>query len=416
MRPSAITAAVLLTLMSMSPVAAATHSPDRGAALPLAAEEEEGGVEESSQTVKDDLALVAEANGWTIEEANANHAAGDLIGAIAEQVARERPELYVGAGLADEPGDAPTLYIKGPADQFIRDLVAASDIKIVLADNQPYSFDELEARKLRVHHALEALGFRYVATSVNIAGAGVIPAGVALEEGLVSRATDILAALPADLRSSVQLTLHEAPNVVDLAAFGGMRVRDTGVGAGICTSGFSVRQLATGTLGISTAGHCNSMDQVTHPGHGNHVITFQGEHRGQWGDIEWHSTAEPEPDDFYSDPDIIRDVSAIEPRANIVLNESVCFFGRTSLDRDCSLQVADVSQSCTNAGVFNDRLVLMDGAGVAAGGDSGGPWFFGNKAYGSMKGFCQPNFPNQITFSVADLYDEAVGVVVTCGC
>ena len=152
------------------------------------------------------------------------------------------------------------------------------------------------------------------------------------------------------------------------------------------------------------------------PGHGNHVITFRGEHRGQWGDVEWLGSAEPEPDDFYSDNAIIRDVAAIEPRANIVLNEAICFYGRTSNFRDCSLQVDDVSQSCTNNGVFNDRLVLMDGAGVAAGGDSGGPWFFGNRAYGSMKGFCLPNFPNQITFSVADLYDEALGVVVTCGC
>lgn len=400
----------------MSPVAASPAQSERDAVVVLSAEEEEQGVEASPQTIEDDLALVAEANAWSVEEANANYIAGDRIGEIAEQVASERPEMYIGAALADKPGDAPTLYIKGPADQFIRDLIAASGIEIVLADNQRFSFDELEARKLRVHHALEALGFRYVATSVNIAGGGVIPAGVALEDGLASRAEDIIAALPADLRSSVRLTLHEAPNVVDLQAFGGMRVRDTAPGGGLCTSGFSVRNAATGVLGISTAGHCFSIDQVTHPGHGNHVITFRGEHRGQWGDIEWHSSAELEPDDFYSDPAIIRDVAAIEPRANIVLNEAICFFGRTSLDRDCSLQVDDVSQSCTNNGVFNDRLVLMDGAGVAAPGDSGGPWFFGNKAYGSMKGFCLPNFPNQITFSVADLYDEALGVAVTCGC
>lgn len=115
-------------------------------------------------------------------------------------------------------------------------------------------------------------------------------------------------------------------------------------------------------------------------------------------------------------PRNIRDVAAVEPRANIVVNESVCFYGRSSNQRDCSLRVQDVSQSRTNNGVFNDRLVLMKGAGVAIGGDSGGGFSFGNTAFGSMKGFCQPNFPTRIAWSVADLYDEAIGVRVTCGC
>lgn len=249
---------------------------------------------------------------------------------------------------------------------------------------------------------------------MNIAGGGVIPAGVTLEAGLPSRAEDILAGLPADLRSSVQLTLHAAPNVVDLAAFGGMWVRDNGVNR--CTSGWSVMRIATGTLGISSAGHCTGIDQVNHPGHGLHALTFQGEHRGQWGDVEWYSSAEPEPDDFYSDAANIRDVAAVEPRANIVVNESICFYGRSSNSRDCSLRVQDVSQACTNEGVFNDRLVMMNGRGVAIGGDSGGGFSFGNTAFGSVKGLCAPNFLNNLTFSVADLYDEAIGVRVTCGC
>lgn len=67
----------------------------------------------------------------------------------------------------------------------------------------------------------------------------------------------------------------------------------------------------------------------------------------------------------------------------------------------------DVSEACTNSGVFNDRLVLMTDI-LSIGGDSGGGWSHTNRAYGSAKGHCN----GRDAFSVADLYDEALGVRV----
>jgi streptogrisin C len=57
--------------------------------------------------------------------------------------------------------------------------------------------------------------------------------------------------------------------------------------------------------------------------------------------------------------------------------------------------------------VFNDRLVQMT-AITSIPGDSGGPWSFGGTAYGSQKGWCN----NKDAWSVADLFDEAIGVKV----
>ena len=45
---------------------------------------------------------------------------------------------------------------------------------------------------------------------------------------------------------------------------------------------------------------------------------------------------------------------------------------------------------------------------MTLGGDSGGGWSLGNKAYGGHKGLCF----SKSSFSVADLFDEALGVVV----
>lgn len=41
------------------------------------------------------------------------------------------------------------------------------------------------------------------------------------------------------------------------------------------------------------------LNQVLHIGDGVHPTTLIGQHRGQWGDREWHTTPVAEPDDFY---------------------------------------------------------------------------------------------------------------------
>ena len=86
-----------------------------------------------------------------------------------------------------------------------------------------------------------------------------------------------------------------------------------------------------------------------------------------------------------------------------------------SNDRDCSLEVQDLSHACTDNGITANRLVVMNGD-TAIVGDSGGGWSFGNRAYGGHYGDCSPDFPTGTHGSVAALFDEAIGVRVTCGC
>jgi hypothetical protein len=405
----------VIAVLAIRSVPVSASSVEPASPVPVArASEPELANQSAQEALAEDVALVAEANDWTVAEANTHYEVSVAAGLLAEQMADERSTVYVGAALSTEPGGAPTVYVKGRADAKVRSLIEESGIEVILADRQPFSFAELEDRKLRVHHALEALGFPSVATSVNITGGGEIPASVSVGPNTPRAIADIVRALPPDLRSSVRLTVSERPVVSDEQAFGGMWMRDNGLNQ--CTSGFSVLHANTNVLGVATAGHCPQIDQIDHPGHGLHATVFRAQHRGVWGDAEWYSTSEPEPDDFYADAgNVIRDVAAVEPRANILVNEPVCQYGRSSNDRDCSLEVQDVSQSCTNGGVFNDRLVLMNGD-TGIGGDSGGPWSFGGTAFGLHKGNCAPDFAHLEVWTVADLLDEALGVRVTCGC
>ena len=353
-----------------------------------------------------DLERVADAKGWTLDQASAQLHAADVVGKIASRIAAERPEIFVGSALSKTPGGPPLLYVKGPADAFVRNLIAGGDIDILLADRQPYSFDELEARKLMVHRSLEAAGFRNVVTGVNIGGGGIIPAAVAIEPGLSTESGEILASVPEDLRASVQLTVSERSSFRDTTSFGGMWV--TKDGANYATSGWTVAKWNGGTVtyGVTTAGHAAGANGIVHPGDGTHTFVFQAEHRGQWGDIEWHTTNVAEIPYFYYTSGNTRPVLSWESRAGISVGESVCQYGRASNAQDCSVDVFDVSIACTLSGVWNDRLVQMNGI-TSIPGDSGGPWFYDYNAYGSQKGWCN----NKDAWSVADLYDEALGVV-----
>lgn len=354
-----------------------------------------------------DLELVAKARGWTLDQAAAHQRAADAVGAIATRIATERPEVFVGSAVSAAPDGPPTLYVKGVADAFVRNVVAASDIEILLADRQPYSFDELEARRHRVHRALEAAGFRNVVTGANIVGGGLIPAAVAAEPDLPTASREILETIPADLRASVVLTVTDSAAFRDTTSFGGMWVTDDG--AYECTSGWTVRY-SNGSAyvwGVTTAGHCSGTNGIVHPGHGTHSFVFQAEHRGAYGDVEWHTTNVLEDAVFYATSSEIRNVTYLEPRSGISVNETVCQYGRASNDRDCSLSVYDTSIECTLSGVWNNRLVQMN-AITSEIGDSGGGWSYNYTAYGSQKGWCN----SRDAWSVADLYDEALNVVV----
>jgi hypothetical protein len=363
---------------------------------------------EARAAMTTDLGLVARARGWTIAEAAAHRALSDSFGQIQERLATSRPGLYAGAELPPLPDQAPTLYIKGRADALVWELVRSAGYPIHVIEGRPFSWRELEARSLRLNRRLAGLGFRDIVTSFDETTSHVEAAVRRLPAMASLRAQQVLARLPAEFQSGVRLALLDEDVVVDEHAYGGMWVRDDGVN--MCTSGWSVTNgLITG---VTTAGHCNGINQIVEPGVGVHALVHQAEHRGQWGDVEWKTSTHLEPDDFYASANDIRDVSSVEPRANITVGEAVCVYGRSSNARDCSHTVLRTSISCTNSGVFNDRLVAMNAKNTTIGGDSGGGWSFGLKAYGSHKGGCTVNGAVRNVFSVADLYDEALGVTV----
>jgi hypothetical protein len=158
-----------------------------------------------------DLRAIARANGWTLHQAKAQQRANRAIDEINSAIIERQPDIFIGGALSEDPGGPPSLYVKGPAPQFVLDLVAEAGGPIIVVDEQPYSFDELEVRKDRVHQALVDAGYPNVATGVDISGGGVIPTFVLSVAGLPSDAAGILAGVPEDLRADVRLDVTIAP-------------------------------------------------------------------------------------------------------------------------------------------------------------------------------------------------------------
>jgi hypothetical protein len=133
---------------------------------------------------------------------------------IQQRIYTERPDIFIGAALSDEPGGPPTIYIKGPADEWVRNLVATAGIEIVIVDNQPFSEHELNEREMRVADALQVMGFANFAVGSLLEDGGRMYAEITRQGGLPDDPGEILERLPTDLRDWVEVTLSREDVVV----------------------------------------------------------------------------------------------------------------------------------------------------------------------------------------------------------
>jgi len=138
-------------------------------------------------------------------ERGAGELASTQVGNIAEIIAKERPDAFVGSAISDVGGDPATLYIKGPRDGCIDQLVSSASVSIVVAYDQPFSFAELEARQRRVHESLLVVTDN-VGIGFDITRRGMMVVTVTGSDR-VPDADAVMELIPPDLRDSVEVQL-----------------------------------------------------------------------------------------------------------------------------------------------------------------------------------------------------------------
>jgi len=164
------------------------------------------------EALDSDLRAIAKANGWTLDQARANHRSELALDAVIQQLVEAMPGVLVGSALSKDPEGPPTIYIKGPANADIEAIVAAAGVPMLIVDNEPFNADELDARAIRAQAALLTLGIGFASTHSAPGTGGRIESTIARTSGFTpDELAAIITALPEDLRPSVTLTVVDPP-------------------------------------------------------------------------------------------------------------------------------------------------------------------------------------------------------------
>jgi len=152
-----------------------------------------------------------------------------------------------------------------------------------------------------------------------------------------------------------------------LDVFGGLALSS-------CTSGFSVTGPG-GSGGVTTAAHCPN--SLSYAGHG---LEFKGEHFAEAFDIQWHSKPSTNfPAKIYRGQGVYGAISGKKARWNQPIGATVCKRGKTT-DRTCgTIESKDFEMPPPNSGA-----TFITATFTVGGGDSGGPVFVGEEAWGTV--------------------------------
>lgn len=363
-----------------------------------------------------DLQRIAEQKGMTFKDAIDRFAWNDNFSLAVQKIREASPEAFAGAEIVDA-GHAWVAFADSAPEAALDwiDVFSSSHKAISVEVRTGLGFTEVELEKAvpAAHYAVfEAPEVRDAVTRFDYA-TGQITTRVVLDNAVSATVIDDLQAAGAkgltdatraDILGSITNSVVRSysdvlgENDSDDYHYGGEALSD-------CTSGFGVKDDSTSEEGISTAGHCDN--SITDDGDS---LTLVEEYEDTYGDFQWHTGTEEHADDFYAGitgPEYnLRDVAAVgAPTVNMAL----CANGKVNYNRCDYVRELNVCH--------DDRcnLVSMDND-YASGGDSGGPVYYGNTAYGLHQGNVPscPTWPWQHcdVFSRADKIDDAMGVSV----
>lgn len=189
-----------------------------------------------------------------------------------------------------------------------------------------------------------------------------------------------------------------------------------------CTSGFVVANSA-GTRGILTAAHCGNTQSYSDFDGTSTTTTFISEILDADQDVQWHTTPQSEVPEFYADlTTSARVLTGRRLYSSTSVGNTVCHRGITS-GYSCG-SVDSVTYQPTYANACGtvacaSTYIRVSGPNLAcSGGDSGGPWFNGQTAFGIMKSAsfsgAAPGQCNYGTYMSTD-YISGLGVSLVYG-
>jgi streptogrisin C len=326
-----------------------------------------------------DAAEIASMHGISVAEARSRIDRQPRIGELAAALDQRGPTSYGGIFIDQSPDYQVIVLVEegsGSAVEGAIDDLGFSDLKPFIAIREtPFTLDVLKSEMERVAQLSAGL-----ATSLDLdIRTGEILVIVATLADVSAVRTALASAQPPIGARNV---IVEKGRVVQEHAFGGLPLST-------CTSGFSVRRTTDNAKGVSTAAHCP--DAQTLQKHGTALDHIAGQNYGSL-DVQWHKTP------GLTDPNLIRynfggdtrSISFRTARHEMVVGGNVCNFGKTTGYKCGTIVSKDFDYDGWNT-QFNPTFIRVDGPQRTDQGDSGGPWFLGNSAYGIHKDSLDPS-------------------------
>jgi hypothetical protein len=270
------------------------------------------------------------------------------------------PETFAGLVIEHEPEyRVVARFTRGGAEALqaaVRDPGLAA---VVREEHAPVPLRRMQAR-------LESAFGRVRARGIRAAG------GLNLRQNrpeiyvLAPAAAAARAAIPVETGAAV-LVVEQLP-APEALLYGGLPIST-------CTTGFYVKN-ASGTPGVTTAGHCGNSQS-----YGSTALTFLGESYSGSYDIQWHNHSGSTYDNIIKVGTTTRSITGTRFRASQTTGEYVCKQGKTT-GNTCGL-IDNTSYCESSTGACTWVHVSGGSVNLSEPGDSGGPWFSGNIAYGS---------------------------------
>lgn len=362
-----------------------------------------------------DLESSAQANGTSLQTEVDEYAKQEEFGAFVTEVAEANPDTFSYSDLGDVNED-PVVAFSEPDPEIpteMADVVEDLDIQI---ETVAYSENEVaQASQLAANELADWAGNGSTVVVTNDPGTTKLyaavfapnpaaPSASTLEGAAYARIVSQMAPMP-DL-PDVTVTKVEAPPVEDTELRGGVRLFgyiNESQGAA-CTSAFPAYEDATGITGYLTAGHCPNATHYYWSRRGISIgrlalHTRMFELPVAWGDLQYHRSRNLEPmrTSFYVLPDSKRNLHLKNGRSFVrpSLKDKVCVFGRTTNGyknnkRTCStvgaVNVWITTKSPINGALTDRGRMVALRRNMTKGGDSGGPAYYGNLAFGVNSG------------------------------
>ncbi len=232
------------------------------------------------------------------------------------------------------------------------------------------SWQSLREEKRRLSAIYAAAGI------ANEAGVDLRTNGIVVSVLDLTRARTLLQAANIPIPDHVRL--RQVPSFIqpETAVHGGDKAWYP-TAPGYCTFGFAVRDYS-GNRGISTAAHCN--DDLRLGGHtGVSVGPVQGQNGTGIYDVQWHRKST----DTYTN--VIR-----YGTTSVTINGATGVTGQSQTAQVCKMgHTTNITCGRITLFDYGDRdmvQVSSPGVNLSEGGDSGGPWYMSDRAYGIHHG------------------------------